>query len=210
LALFGSPVPAVAHGSLAGCIQHSAYLKVDADHIDLIFELTFFEEPSARERAVMDADTDGRVSRMEVEEYLKQLAPELGKRVSLRVAGRDVRLFPLYEPQIQLGSERTHALAQHRLRLSFFAITPPQLQTNAEILVEERLWEETKSLETRRAEGVDGCQLMPEISIPSGDAPQSLRVPHRFKFRCLKPPSSKPARSPTQIPRSAASRLFTP
>jgi len=75
--------------------------------VDLTVDLTFFEEWSSRERRKMDADTNGRIARVEVERYLQKLAPELAKQVRLLVAGHEVPLVSLYEPEVDLlGSDK--------------------------------------------------------------------------------------------------------
>jgi hypothetical protein len=209
--LLGPRQLAAAHGILAAYIQHGVHLRIDGQHMDLTLDLTFFEEPSARERAVMDADANGRITRSEVDAYLKRLAPELFKQVKLRVAGREVPLTPLYDPDIDLFTGQTTATAHHRLRLCLFAATPAGLRVNDEILVEDQLWPGVKSLGTPQAEGGDGCRLLPEISIDSNSAALPRRVSCRFGFRCVQPPTFKTtAASGTPIPTPPQPKLTTP
>ena len=91
-----------AHDVLGTFVQHGAHLTVGAQHIDITLDLTFFEEWSARERGVMDADASGNITKSERESYAKKLAPQLYKQVKLRVAGRELPLVPLYDPEVDL------------------------------------------------------------------------------------------------------------
>ncbi|MEI6390649.1 MAG: hypothetical protein WCT12_06040 [Verrucomicrobiota bacterium] len=209
--LLGPQLPTAAHGLLATYVQHGVRLKVGAEHIDLTLDLTFFEEPSARERTVMDADANGHITRSEVDAYLKKLAPEMLKQVKLSVAGHEVPLIPLYDPEIDLSSDQMIATAHHRLRLYFFAATPVGLGTDDEILIEDQLWPETKSLGTPQAEGSDGCTMLPEISIRSNAAAATVRESRRFKFRCVKPPIPKSAAAANaHSPRTLQPKPATP
>lgn len=189
--LLGPSLPAIAHGVLASYVQHGVLLKVGAEHIDLTVDLTFFEEPSARERKVMDADADGHITRSEVEGYLKKLAPGFLKHVKLFAAGREVPLIPLYDPEIELATAEATALAHHRLRLCFFAITPPSLKANDVFLVEDQFWPEVKSLGAQQADGDDGCRLQPEVQVQKNAPGEWSRESRQFRFRCLKPPTPK-------------------
>src|SRR5208283_642645 len=80
----GGPRDSTAHEPLAACVQHRLQLTVGARYIDLTLDLTFFEEWSARERRAMDADGNGRITRLESESYLKNLAPVLAQHLRLR------------------------------------------------------------------------------------------------------------------------------
>jgi hypothetical protein len=166
-------------------------LTVAAQHIDVTVDLTFFEEWSARERKAMDADGSGEISRTELENYLKRLGPQLARQVKLRVAGRELILVPLYEPEIDLLGDNQVGPAHHRLRLFFFAPTP-DLRAGDELVIESSLWPEAKALATPQSEGLDGCKLTTLISVDAGlTTPRSEGEKRRFKFRCLQPPSPK-------------------
>jgi hypothetical protein len=211
LGLCGLQPHTAAHGILAAYIQHGVHLKVDGRHIDLTLDLTFFEGPSARERALMDADANGRITRSEVDAYLKKLSPALFTQVKLRVAGREVPLVPLYDPEIDLFNEQTTALAHHRLRLYFFAVTPAGLRTGDEILVEDQLWPDSKSFGTPQAEGGDGCSLVPENSVRASSALKPALESCQFRFRCLTPPKLKPpATANARVPAPPPPRSSTP
>jgi hypothetical protein len=189
----GWPQSATAHDLFTAYIQHSVHLAVGAKHVDLTLDLTFFEEWSARERLAMDADADGRITRAEIESYLKRLAPELAKQVKLRVASREVPLAPLYDPELDLLGNDKAIPGHHRLRLFFFAPTPATLRANDEFVIEDRLWPEAKMLATVVAEGRDGAALEAEQPSDPGLAPLRPGEAWLFKIRCLKPPETKPA-----------------
>lgn len=189
----GWPQPATAHDLFTAYVQHSVRLTVGARHVDLTLDLTFFEEWSARERQAMDPDADGRITRAEVESYLKKLAPQLSQQVKLRVAGRELLLAPLYDPELDLLGNDKAIPGHHRLRLFFFAPTPAALRANDEFVIEDRLWPEAKLLATVAAEGRDGAA--PEAEQPGDAGFVALRPGEAllFKVRCTKPPTLHPA-----------------
>jgi hypothetical protein len=195
--LIGLRQSAGAHDLLTNYVQHSVHLTVGARHLDLTLDLTFFEEWSARERGTMDADGSGRIGRPELEAYLKQRASELSMQVKLRVAGRDLRLAPLYDPEVDLLANDQTGPGHHRLRLFFFAPTPT-LRADDEIVVEDRLWPEAKLLGTVQAEGRDGCTLTTEIKVNPRSPSARLDEARRFNFRCLKPPAAQSVASETR------------
>jgi len=110
----------------------------------------------------MDTDTNGHITRPELESYLKQLAPRLSRQVKLRVAGRELPLVPLYDPEVDLIANDQTGPGHHRLRLCFFAPTPPTLRAGDEIVVEDSLWPGAKILGTVQAEGRDVVPLLPK------------------------------------------------
>jgi hypothetical protein len=181
---------APAHDLFTAYVQHSIRLTVGARHIDLTLDLTFFEEPSARERAVMDADANGKITRSELGAYVRNLAPRLAEQVALRVAGQEVPLMPLYDPEIDLLGNDSVGLTHHRLRLFFFAPTPAALREGADLTIEDRLWPDTKALGTLEAEGRDRCSLQPQKPTDPAFAPARKSEARLFKVRCLKPPAA--------------------
>lgn len=193
---------AAAHDLFTNYVQHSVHLTVGARHLDLTLDLTFFEAWSARERRTMDADANGRIARSELESYLKQRAPQLSRQVKLRVAGRELPLAPLYDPEVDLMANDKIGPGHHRLRLFFFAPTPPTLRADDELVVEDRLWPEAKVLGTVEAEGRDGCTLTTDISIKPGLASARPDEAQLFTFRCLKPPAANTAtpKTPSSSP----------
>jgi hypothetical protein len=201
---------ATAHDLFAAYVQHSVHLTVGARHIDITVDLTFFEEPSLRERVLMDADANGHITRSELVSYARKLAPQLAEQVVLRVADQEVPLVPLYDPEIDLlGSDRV-SLAHHRLRLFFFAPTPTALRAGADVVVEDLLWPENKALGTLQADGRDGCTLETEKTSDPSFAPAGKGEARLFKLRCLKPPTtpaSLPGWSATNATETAAKPL---
>jgi hypothetical protein len=185
-------LPVAAHDIFTNYVQHSVHLTVGARHLDLTLDLTFFEEWSARERQLMDADTNGRITRSELESYLKQRAAQLSRQVKVRVAGRELPLVPLYDPEVDLMANDQTGPGHHRLRLCFFAPTPPDLRTGDEIVVEDSLWLRAKILSTVQAEGRDGCTLTTEIPISPDLASARSQEERLLKVRCLKPPPRIP------------------
>ncbi len=163
----GATRSARGHNFLGEFIQHGIQLTVGAQHIDVTVDLTFFEEWSAREREAMDADDSGDITRVELENYLKRLAPQLARQVKLQFADRELALVPLYEPEIDLLGDNQVGPAHHRLRLFFFAPTP-ELRAGDELVIESDLWPEAKAIATPQSEGRDGCKLTTLISVDAG------------------------------------------
>ncbi len=198
----GATRSAQGHNFLSEFIQHGIQLTVGAQHIDVTVDLTFFEEWSVRERGAMDADGSGDITRVELENYLKRLEPQISRQVMLRVADRELALVPLYESEVDLLGENQVGPAHHRLRLFFFAPTP-ELRAGDELVIESGLWPEAKALATPQSEGRDGCKLTTLISVDAGLTNARSRGEKRlFKFRCLQPPS--PKASPVNPPAARA------
>jgi len=185
-----------AHDTLGECVQHAVHLTVGAQHMDVTLDLTFFEQWSASERAAMDADGDGTITRSEQETYLKRLGAGLCKQVKLFVAGRELPLAPLYDPELDLLGNSRVGPSHHRLRLFFFAATPAHLRAGDEMVIEDRLWPEAKTLATPRFEGRDGCRLAPGVSANAVPGPGKAGQRLRATFKCLQPPSAKPPPPP--------------
>lgn len=110
----GLPYHAVGQGILASYVQPGVPFKIGAEQIDLTVDLPCFEEPSARERKGRDAHADRHITRSEGEAYLNQYAPEMVKQGKLKIAGHEVPLIPLYDPEIEPASGRTMALKRYR------------------------------------------------------------------------------------------------
>lgn len=179
---------AEAHALFTAYIRHGILVTVGARHFDIEVDLTFFEEWSGRERAAMDSDADGTITRPEVESYVKKLAPDLARQIQLRVGGRELALAPLYAPEVDLLGNRQAGPAHHRLRLFFFAARPAPLRAGDEILIEDRLWPAAKALGFLQADGRDGCALEAVKIEDPGFAPLRAGEARRFKVRCLQPP----------------------
>ncbi|MCW5553998.1 MAG: hypothetical protein KIS67_17815 [Verrucomicrobiae bacterium] len=211
VAAFGAHRSIKAHNFLREFIQHNVHLTVGAQHIDVTIDLTFFEDWSAREREAMDADGSGDITRAEQETYLKQLAPELCRQVKLRVAGRELALIPLYDPELDLQNDPGLGPSHHRLRLFFFAPTP-ELEAGDELVIEANLWPEAKSLGTPQAEVRDGGKLVSIVSVDSGfTSAQRPEEKRQFKFRCVQPPNrTNPAGWETNLPATLAADPSAP
>lgn len=189
----GSLREAPAHDLYMAYIQHRVHLSVGARYVDLTLDLTFFEEWSSRERRTMDANTNGLIARVEVDQYLRRVALELAKQVRLLVAGHEVPLACLYEPEVDLLGSDKAGPGHHRLRLFFFAPTPPGLHAADVFVIEDRLWPEAKALGAVHVEGSDGCALEPEKPSDPAFAPARSGEARVFKVKCLKPPAVQPA-----------------
>ncbi len=185
---------AAGHEQLGACVQHRIHLSVGRRYIDVTVELTFFEEWSAQERRAMDADGDGRITRSESESYLKKLAPVVARELKLRVAGRELDLTPLYEPELDLLGNSRSGPSHHRLRLWLFGSTPPGLRAGDEIVVEDWLWPRAKTLGSWQVEGHDGFALETTEAGDSGIAPARPDEERLFHIRCLKAPVSNAGR----------------
>ncbi len=188
------------HDTLAGFLQHQVVLSLGAEHLDVTVHLTFFEDGSEHERAHMDTDQDGLLSREETGAYLKRLEPELARAVSLRVAGKAVALIPLREPELDLlGSARTGRW-HHRLSLYYFAATPADLAAGTELVVEDHLWPTLRAVAMLHVTARDGARLE-AVPLPEAWLPPARRDEARlFKARLLAPPRRDP-----EQPRPAAS-----
>lgn len=187
----GLPAPVGAHEFFSTCIQHGVHVAVGAKHIDVTVDLTFFEDWSARERAAMDRDGNGRITRVELEVYQKRWATELVQQVKMFIGGQELPFILLYDPEVDLLGNQTTDRAHHRLRLSLFVATPAGLHADDSLVIEDQLWPDAKVLPTLEAEGRDDCKLTTEISIATGTAVAPGAASRRFIFRCVKPPRAK-------------------
>jgi hypothetical protein len=182
-----------AHDTLGACVQHCVRVTVGARHIDVTLDLTFFEQWSASERAAMDANSDGVITRPEREAYLRRIGTNVCNQVKLFVAGRELSLALLYDPELDLLENSRVGPAHHRLRLSLFGATPIDLRAGDEMMVEEKLWPSAETLVTTLAEGRDGCRLATGLPTGAELLPGKAEPPRRITFKCLQPPSAKPA-----------------
>jgi hypothetical protein len=196
VAALGVPATAAAHDLFTAVIQHRLHVSIGARHIDLTIELTFFEEWSARERIAMDADADGRITRAELDVYLKQLAPGFAGQVTVRLAGQELPLAPLYAPEVELLGNETTIPGHHRLRLFFFAPTPPALRANDELSVEDRLWPEAKAMAAATVAGREGGAFEAERPPAADSTPRRVGEALIFKVRCRQPPAANPGLPP--------------
>jgi len=196
------PREALAHAFFTTYIQHQVQIIVGAQYIDVTVDLTFFEEWSASERRQMDANGDGQITQAELDSYLKRLEPQLAAQVRISVAGSELALVPLYEPEVDLLGNDKVGPWHHRLRLLFFAPTPTSLRPTDVIVIEDGLWSGAKAIVTLQAEGHDGCVLKPEMPSDVSVAPAPPGGARRFTVRCLRPPATPIAASlpPASVP----------
>ena len=168
-----------AHDLFASISSIDGKLSVSARHVDVIVELTFFEDWSARERQRMDEDGDGRIRRVEMGNYVSNLAASLNTRVGVLMGGRRVALALLYAPEVDLLGRDTVGRGHHQLMLHFFAPTPGGLTVGTEIVVEDRLWPEARAVGAFQAAGVGNCLL--EVDRPKGRVLADART--RFEIQ---------------------------
>ena len=202
-----------AHVLFTACIQHRIAVTIGAKYMDVTVQLTFFEEGSEHEREHIDANSDGRLSRAEIDAYLQELEPKLAKLVTMRIGGRPVALAPLRATEIDLLGQDRVVRGHHRLTLYYFAPTPQKLAPQTELIVEERLWPNVRALGSIQVEGKDGCRLE---ALPAGDPmypPAKENEVRAFKARVLSPPTSPgptPARDRNQARQTQSNNHTTP
>jgi hypothetical protein len=187
LAIVAGVSPGVrAHEAFADYVWHRVELSMNAQHVDVTVELTFFETWSTRERQRMDANQDGEVQRAESEGYAKRIAATVDKELALFVADRRVALFPLYAPEVNLLGRNTVEGGHHQLTLRYFAPLPAELSGKSELIIEDRLWPEARCLAecaiAANATGVLEAGRVAERALPAG-----LNAPLRFTARYIKP-----------------------
>lgn len=184
-----------AHDVLAAFIQHRVGIVISPKYVDVTVQLTFFEEASEHERAHMDTNRDGILTRAETDAYLREIASELETAVKLRVKDVEVALTPLRNSELDLlGAART-GRGHHRLTAYYFAPAPAQLDEGASFVVEDRLWSDVRAIASMQAEGKDGYRLQ---ALPSLDPvyPAGLKNrPRVFSAKVL----AIPARSPSAV-----------
>jgi hypothetical protein len=183
LAIVAGVSPGVrAHEAFADYVWHRVQLDMNAQHIDVTVELTFFETWSTRERQRMDANRDGQVQRAESEEYANRIAATVSKKLALLVAGRRVALIPHYAPEVNLLGRNTVEGGHHQLTLRYFAPVPAELSGKSELIIEDRLWPEARCLAecaiAENATGVLEAGRVVERAFPAG-----LNAPLRFTAR---------------------------
>jgi hypothetical protein len=178
---------ASAHDFFTAFIQHRISVRVTPEHIDLTVDLTFFEAWSLRERRRMDANSDGRISHIELEDYLKRFAAEWERQVRLFAGGTEVPLTALYEPEADLLGSALVGPDHHQLRLFLFGTTPADLAAGLEFTVEDRLWPDARRLTILQLEA-DGGTLEPVRARP----PEAQARGQLLKFRIVTPPHQRP------------------
>ncbi len=140
-------------------IEHRNYLTVGAKNIDIRIELTFFEMRSQIERRRMDGDGDGTIRPAEVEAYLKSLTEQTDRGVTLLIDGREVEVYPMYGPALDLLGVDQIAPVHHRLTLTYFARIPEWIKTGSQIELIDRLWAGVSAVPHFIADSRDGFRL---------------------------------------------------
>lgn len=148
-----------AHDSLERYVQHAAILSVTSNHIDVTLEICFNAHDSLEERRIMDANRDAVLSDDEKKAYLTQVLAAVEKRVALRVDGKDLRLVPLYDPELDFYDSSGLEEHPHLLRIFLFAQTPAMLSNGSDIQLEDRLWEAKPAMLHARVKDSDGIEL---------------------------------------------------
>jgi hypothetical protein len=183
-----------AHDVFTGYVQHRVMVSVGAKYMDVTVQLTFFEEGSNHERKHIDANQDGRLSRAEIDQYLRELDPKLARLVTLRIGGRPVVLTPLRATELDLLGQERVVRGHHRLTLYYFASTPEQLASNTELMVEDRLWPDSRALGSIQVEGKDGCRLEALALADPVFTPARDGESRSFQARILSSPASEEAK----------------
>jgi hypothetical protein len=179
------------HDLFNAYVQHRVALVISSAHLDVTVVLTFFEDSSEHEREHMDTNGDGRVSRAELDAYVQTYERAWSQAMVLRVGEDRWSLIPLREPVVDLlGNDRV-GRGHHRLTLHFFLPTPPELQAGVEVVIESRLWPETRALGALQVEGRDGFQLQSLAPADPVHPPVRANKPREFKVRIVAVPDGE-------------------
>jgi len=174
------------HEILETFIQHRTKIIVGATNIDIETELTFYKTPSILERQRMDVDHNGKITKAEIEDYVKSLGRLREEGVRLSVGGRAVKVAPLYEPELDLLGVDQVVESHHVLRLFYFGRTPKWLATGSVIKLEDTWWPEAEAILSIDAVGREGFQVEAE---PNHDPYCPPGVPRVSRVRCLTTPA---------------------
>lgn len=184
--LAGTLPSAFAHSFLRNYIQHRALITVGPTNIDLTLDLTFYDNSSMKERALMDKNHDGRVSQAEIQAYLNANAEAFERGLAVSLDDKPIVLVPLYEGSLDLMGDTRVGPHPHVLRLYFFARTPPTLAPGSVLTLNDKLWPETGALRLIEVNETVGCRFS---SLP-------VREPGVWRARC----QAVPARSEGAVP----------
>jgi hypothetical protein len=194
--LLGGTVLSWPHDLFNAYVQHRIALTVSRTHVDVSVVLTFFEDSSEHEREHMDADGDGRVSRAELDAYVRSFEPAWSQAMAVRLGAHRWGLIPLREPVVDLlGNDRV-GRGHHRLTLHFFLPTPPELRAGMELGIENQLWPEARALGALQVEGRDGFQLQSLAPADPVLPPMRENAPREFKVRMVAVPDETPRTLP--------------
>jgi hypothetical protein len=190
LIFLGTPLSTFGHGVLGRFVRSRTQISAGARNLDVKVELTFFEEWSARERAQMDADGDGRLSSAESTAYVKLQEHALAEALALTVDGQKVNLALLNTPELDLLSDHNVGPAHHRLVLVYFAASPVQLRAGSQLVIEERLWPGAPALRSLEVSGTDGYRLGPGAASDAIVEPLKDGQSRSCRATCLEAPEN--------------------
>jgi hypothetical protein len=188
------------HDLFSAYVQHRVGLVIRGTHMDVTVVLTFFEDSSEHEREHMDTNGDGRLSRAELDAYVRTLEPAWSRAMSLRVGEHRLSLIPLREPEVDLlGNDRV-GRGHHRLTLRFFIPTPPELEAGAELVIENKLWPDARALGALHVEGRGGFELQSLAPADPVHPPVRGNEAREFKVRVVAVPLRGGETASEQLP----------
>ncbi|MBX7255109.1 MAG: hypothetical protein K1Y02_02015 [Candidatus Hydrogenedentes bacterium] len=164
IAMVVAPSVVNAHDSLERYVQHAAVVSVTPENIDITLEISFNSHDSQDERRIMDTNRDAVLSDEEKKVYLNQVLADVAKRVALRVDNEEVRLVPLYDPELDFYDSSDLEEHPHLLRIFLFARTPATLNKGSDIQLEDRLWEAKPAMLQARVKDSSGINLVAKQS----------------------------------------------
>lgn len=179
------PGAAAAHTSLGEYVQHRYAMAVSSKNIDLTVELTFNGNPANSERALMDTDKNGVISRGEQRAYVSQWEKPGIDPIRLLCAKVNLPVTLLYMPELDLQDDR--GLGQHpfTVRLKYFARTPEDLAPDAPLRIESSLQLGAPALVKLDVSGDAAAPI--SIEPGHGDTLPALTSGSRsFEFHCPK------------------------
>lgn len=150
---------ALGHENLGCQIQHLARMEAGATNLDLTLELVFHETASLAERRRMDRNRDGRITREELRQYARELAPDLERGLGLSVDGRQADLVMLHDPRIDLRDVEVVVPSPHVLTVRMFARTPPHFREGSRLRIRDGLWPAIPGVHVVEGRGRDGVRI---------------------------------------------------
>jgi hypothetical protein len=186
-----------AHDVFTAYVHHRITLRAAADHLEVKFELTFFEESSAQERRLMDVNGDGQIERGELESYAKGLSGRWTNAPSVLLGAERLRVVPLYDPEVDLLGVEGVGWAHHRLVLRHFVPGAPALAVGDELRVEDFYWPSWPALAVVQGETAEDVEirLRPEVLRDAILAPVRDGETREFRVRVVrKEPPTLPER----------------
>jgi hypothetical protein len=174
-----------AHDLFAEYVHHRVKLSARENHLDLTFELTFFEEGSEQERRIMDCDGSGRIERGEVDAYVKRLSRGLTNAPTVFVGDEQLRVSPLYEPEVNLLGNDAVQWAHHRLVLFYFVPVLPRLTDGAVLRVGDPFWPSWPAVVVVQGAASEGSGLGLRPEVLPDSLLRGVREGERREFRVI-------------------------